>query len=124
MGRDGGKWRFTSPTNAGNAFAQALRSELGEEGGVVRGQRMAEQPAASGACARWASALLHREPGAFAPGRAFTFREMYDVKGARVRHLRGSSRDGDTFRIRHHRRDLPGGHPQRDEHPPASSSWL
>ena len=33
MERDGGKWRFTSPTNAVLAFAQALR-ELEEEGGV------------------------------------------------------------------------------------------
>ena len=34
MERDGGKWRFTSPTNAVLAFAQALR-ELEEEGGAT-----------------------------------------------------------------------------------------
>ena len=42
MERDGGKWRFTSPTNAVLAFAQALR-ELEEEGGVsARAARYAE----------------------------------------------------------------------------------
>ena len=33
MERDGGKWRYTSPTHVVLAFAQALR-ELDEEGGI------------------------------------------------------------------------------------------
>ena len=42
MERDGGKWRYTSPTHVVLAFAQALR-ELDEEGGIpARAARYAE----------------------------------------------------------------------------------
>lgn len=108
MERDGGKWRFTSPTHTVLAFAQALR-ELEEEGGI---------PARS---ARYAAnnrlliermidlgfkLYLHDHQGPIITtfihpdDVSFSFRELYDYVKARGYVLYpGKLLEGDTFRI-------------------------
>lgn len=108
MERDGGKWRFTSPTNAVLAFAQALR-ELEEEGGVsARAARYAENNRLliERMRALGFEPYLTENQGpiittfAHPADAAFTFREMYDYVKARGYVIYpGKLTDGDTFRI-------------------------
>ena len=108
MERDGGKWRFTSPTNAVLAFAQALR-ELEEEGGVsARAARYAENNRLliERMRALGFEPYLTENQGpiittfAHPANAAFTFREMYDYVKARGYVIYpGKLTDGDTFRI-------------------------
>ena len=108
MERDGGKWRFTSPTHVVLAFAQALR-ELAEEGGIpARAVRYAatnklliERMRALGF-----GVYLEDHQGPIIttfthPAEVqFTFQEMYDYVKARGYVLYpGKLLDGDTFRV-------------------------
>ena len=108
MERDGGKWRYTSPTHVVLAFAQALR-ELDEEGGIpARAARYAEN-----------NRLLIERMGelGFEPyikeyqgpiittfcypkGATFTFADMYEyIKDRGYVIYPGKMTDEDTFRI-------------------------
>ena len=103
-GRDGGKWRFTSPTNAVLAFAQAMR-ELEEEGGVSAQAARAENNRLLIERMRWASKPYLTGTGgiiitfAHPADAAFTFHEMYDCVKRAGTSSTGKLTDGDTFRI-------------------------
>lgn len=108
MERDGGKWRFTSPTHVVLAFAEALR-ELDEEGGIpARAARYAannklliERMEALGFKAYVKSCqgpiittFVHPDDV------SFTFGEMYDyIKEHGYVIYPGKLTEGDTFRI-------------------------
>lgn len=108
MERDGGKWRFTSPTHTVLAFAQALR-ELVEEGGIeARHARYAANNALLIERMTDMGFMLylkeHQGPiittFCHPEDVSFTFKEMYDYVKARGYVLYpGKLLDGDTFRI-------------------------
>lgn len=108
MERDGGKWRFTSPTHTVLAFAQALR-ELEAEGGIA---------ARNARYARNNELLIKRMTDlgftvylkdhqgpiittfCHPSDVSFTFKEMYDYVKARGYVLYpGKLLEGDTFRV-------------------------
>lgn len=108
MERDGGKWRFTSPTHTVLAFAQALR-ELAEEGGVPA--RAARYAATNALLIKRMKELgfgvyLEKNQGPIITTFThpedveFTFAEMYEAIKERGYVLYpGKLLDGDTFRV-------------------------
>lgn len=108
MERDGGKWRFTSPTHTVLAFAQALR-ELAEEGGIeARNARYTKNNALLIERMTEMGFTLylkdHQGPiittFCHPEDVSFTFKEMYDyVKERGYVLYPGKLLDGDTFRI-------------------------
>lgn len=123
MEKDGGKWRFTSPTHVVLAFAQALR-ELEEEGGIpARAARYAatNKLLIERMCALGFKLYLDHHQGPIITtfihpdDVSFTFKEMYDyVKERGLRAVPGQAARRRYLPRRQHRRDLRGRHHERD----------
>jgi 2-aminoethylphosphonate-pyruvate transaminase len=104
-----GKWRFTSPTHAVRAFAQAL-AELDEEGGIsARYQRYCrnQQTLVEGMEALGFCALIERRHQSpiitsfrYPPDPKFRFSDFYEaIKRRRFIIYPGKVSDAETFRI-------------------------
>ena len=108
MEKDGGKWRFTSPTHVVLAFRQALR-ELEEEGGIAaRAARYAgnQRLLSERMSAMGFEPFLKDHQGPiittfrYPEGHTFTFQQMYDyIKERGYVIYPGKMTDEDTFRI-------------------------
>lgn len=120
--KDGGKWRYTSPTHVVLAFNRAL-DEMKAEGGIpARSARydtnnrmlIARMKALGFGTFQGASGSDHHHlhlPG----GRELRLRRHVRVhQGARLRHLPGQADRRGDVPPGQHRRDLPRRHPSRD----------